>query len=478
MAKKRNIGLIAAVISIALILGFLGWFLMMIFESEEAQVQVAPLPEFFTENQELVLTVTDVKRGIRRVEVCVKQAGRTLRVLEKTFPFEGLFNREGTHRFETRFTLDPSGLNLTQGRADLYVSVWDYSRRNGGDGNLSIFEHKMIVDTIPPAIRSLSSQNYVNSGGSGLVVYQTSSDAIKSGLFVNDIFFPGFQAGEGYEEGMYVCYFAMPLHVTGKPEPYLWAEDRAGNRARGTFYCHIRQKRFRTDKINITDRFLEQIFPYFSSYLKDVTGTEPERFLKINRELRRENALAFNNLRTETSPKMLWEGVWLRLKNAANMAGFGDRRSYYYKGEKIDEQTHMGVDLASLANSEVQAANNGRVIYVQDLGIYGLTVVLDHGQGLASIYSHLSGIGVQKGQDVKKGDILGMTGQTGLAGGDHLHYGVMVNGLFVNPIEWWDPHWIQDNITKKLDMLKKRAASGARSREQGTGSGEKTETTP
>jgi hypothetical protein len=455
MAKKRNIGLIAAVISIMVVLGLLSWFLMTIFESEKPQIQLAPLPEFLTEKQEVVLTVTDLKRGIRRVEVCVKQAGRTMTVLENAFPFEGLLNREGTHRFETRFAVDPSRLNLAQGRADLYVSVWDYSRRSGGDGNLSIFEHRMIVDTIPPAIRSLSSLNYVTVGGSGLVVYQTSSDATRSGLFVNDIFFPGFPAAEGAEEGMHVCYFCIPLNLEGKPEIYLWAEDRAGNRSRGIFHCHIRQKRFRMDKINISDRFLEQIFPYFASYLKDVAGEGSAKFLKINRDLRRENALAFSDLRTKTSPAMLWEGVWLRLKNAANMAGFGDRRSYYYKGEKIDEQTHMGVDLASLANSEVQAANNGRVIFAEDLGIYGLTVVLDHGQGLASTYSHLSSIGVQNGQEVKKGDIIGSTGQTGLAGGDHLHFGVMVNGLFVNPIEWWDPHWIQDNITKKLEMLKR-----------------------
>jgi hypothetical protein len=454
MPKKRNIGLIAAVISIVVVLGFLAWFLMMIFESEKPKILLAPLPEYFTEKQELLLTVTDAKRGIRRIEVSVKQEGRVMTVLEKAFPFVGLLNREGTHRFETRFPVDLSSLNLAQGRADFYVSVRDYSRRNGGDGNHSIFEHKMIVDTIPPAIRSLSSLNYANLGGSGLVVYQTNSDATKSGLFVNDTFFPGFPAGEDAQEGMYVCYFALPFDIQGKPEIYLWAEDRAGNHSRGIFNCDIRQKRFRKDKMNITDRFLEQILPYFSSYLKDMTGPDIDKFLKINRELRRENARTFHDLRTKTSPKMLWEGVWMRLKNTATMAGFGDHRTYYYNKEKIDEQTHMGVDLASLTNSEVQAANNGRVIFAEDLGSYGLTVVLDHGQGLASTYSHLSSIGVQIGEAVKKGDIIGKTGQTGLAGGDHLHFGLMVNGLFVNPVEWWDPNWLQDNILKKLNLIR------------------------
>ena len=143
----------------------------------------------------------------------------------------------------------------------------------------------------------------------------------------------------------------------------------------------------------------------------------------------------------------------MRHKNAATTARFADRRIYYYKGEKIDEQIHLGVDLASLANSEVEAANNGRVIFADRLGIYGLTVILDHGQGVASTYSHLSKKLVEVGQRVKKGDVIGLNGQTGLAGGDRLHFGIMVGGVFVNPIEWWDPHWIQDNITTKLALL-------------------------
>ena len=162
----------------------------------------------------------------------------------------------------------------------------------------------------------------------------------------------------------------------------------------------------------------------------------------------------FHELGTDTSPDRLWAGTWLRLKNAATMAKFGDRRLYYYKGKIIDEQVHMGVDLASLAGSKVGAANNGRIIFADRLGIYGLTVVIDHGQGLASSYSHLSKINVKQGQTVKKGDVIAFTGLTGLAGGDHLHFGMMVSGFFVNPIEWWDPHWINDNVIRKLNTVK------------------------
>jgi len=283
MGKKRNIGLILAVSSIIVVLGLLCWFLMTIFESEKPRIQLAPLPEFLTEKQELALIVTDMKRGLRRVKVSVKQAGRDITVLEEVFPFEGLLNREGTHRFEIRFSVDPTRLNLAQGRVDLYIYAWDYSRRSGGDGNLSIFEHKLIIDTIPPAIRAMSRLNYVNIGGSCLVVYQTTSDATKSGLFVNDEFFPGFPAEQGAEEGMHVCYFGVPIGIEERPKIYLWAEDKAGNRSAGSFHCHIRTKRFRTEKINITDRFLERIFPYFAPYLKDVTGEEILQFEDKNK---------------------------------------------------------------------------------------------------------------------------------------------------------------------------------------------------
>ena len=137
------------------------------------------------------------------------------------------------------------------------------------------------------------------------------------------------------------------------------------------------------------------------------------------------------------------------------MAGFADHRSYLYNDEIIDDQNHMGVDLASFANSPIEAANDGVVIFAQNLGIYGLTVVIDHGQGLASLYGHLSSFSVAQGSVVKKGDVIAYSGRTGLANGDHLHFSILVHGIFVNPLEWWDAHWIKNNITRKLDLIKK-----------------------
>jgi len=135
------------------------------------------------------------------------------------------------------------------------------------------------------------------------------------------------------------------------------------------------------------------------------------------------------------------------------MASFAQDRTYYYNGRQVDRQVHWGVDLASLAQSPVPTANSGIVVFAGSLGIYGNAVIIDHGCGLFSMYSHLSKLEAEVKREVKKGDSLGRTGATGMAGGDHLHYAMMVQGVFVNPLEWWDDHWIRDNVDLKMKWL-------------------------
>ncbi len=111
---------------------------------------------------------------------------------------------------------------------------------------------------------------------------------------------------------------------------------------------------------------------------------------------------------------------------------------------------HYGYDLASTKQSPVTAANRGVVVFADPLTIYGNTVILDHGLGLQTLYAHLSSMEVKVGDEVAKGQELGRTGASGLAIGDHLHFEVLVHGVSVTPIEWWDARWIRDHITKPL----------------------------
>ena len=451
--KARKIIYTLALIPLLIILFLFGWFFSVMFEGEKPVVRLEPVPEFLSKGQGFTVSTSDAKRGLKTLKVSLNQGGREMTVLEEKFPFKGLLNRQGVHDYQKEILIDPAALKLAQGEVDLFVHVWDYSRRGGGDGNRTLIQHKMMVDTIPPAVRPISRMHNVNVGGSGLIVYQTSSDALESGVFVDDLFFPGFLSGDESKKGICVCYFAVPHKTESKPSVALWAKDKAGNTTKANFYFHLRSKTFRVDKISITDRFLEHVLPYFAFYPLDSEKTLLEKYLKVNNALREESHETLYQLREKTVPERLWEGAFLRLQNAATMARYADHRIYLYKGKKVDEKDHLGIDLASLANSPVQAANHGQVIFSGRLGIYGNTVVIDHGQGIASVYGHLSKSEVAADQRVEKGTVIGFTGQTGLAGGDHLHFGIMVNGVFVNPIEWWDPHWIQDNVSRKLALL-------------------------
>ncbi|MBN2032768.1 MAG: M23 family metallopeptidase [Deltaproteobacteria bacterium] len=453
--KAKKLFYMTALVPLLIIFGFFAWFLTIMFEGESPSLILEPKPEFLSQPQEFSLKISDEKRGLRLIIVSVKQNGMDMILTQEVFPFEGLLNAKGVHLYEKKFILDPASLKLAQGSLDLHVQARDYSRRGGGDGNLSMLRHTIILDSIPPSIRAVSRMHNINVGGSGLVIYQTSSDTASSGLFVDDVFYPGFPDSNNSPKGIHHCYFALPHNTNTHPKIRLWARDKAGNCIETSFYYHIRKKTFRRDKMEISDRFIESMLPYFSSFHPiDPDESNIKNFMKINNVLREENDKILYGLRQNTCAERLWEGPWLRQKNSATRAQFADHRLYYYKGEKVDEKFHLGVDLASLANSIVEASNHGRVIYADRLGIYGLTVVLDHGQGLSSVYGHLSRIDVTLGQEVKKGAPLGLTGQTGLAGGDHLHFSIMVNGVYVNPIEWWDNNWIEDNINKKFALVK------------------------
>jgi len=441
-------------IGFVILLGFLGvvgWFVAFVYESEAPSASLQPLPEYLSKAQQFTITAEDKKRGLRAVRLSILQGGKEMVLLHETFPYEGILNRDGVHKVQREISMDPTALKLAQGEFVVSLKVWDYSRR--GEGNPAVLEHKSIVDTVPPSLRAVSRMHNVNVGGVGFAVYQTSQDAASSGVFVDELFFPGYPDKAQSEKGVHHCYFAIPYDKLPNPKISLWANDKAGNEARTSFYYHVIRKKFREDKIEISDRFLEKLLPYFSLYSLDSEESDIKKFLKINNDLRRENHETLSQLKGRTSPDKLWDGVWLSHWNGQTMARFADHRFYFYKGQGVDDKFHLGVDLASLSNAPVLASNSGKVLFADRLGIYGLAIVIDHGQGLASVYGHLSKIDVSPGQAVNKGEAIGLTGDTGLAGGDHLHFSVMLQGIFVNPVEWWDQRWITDNVTKKLSLV-------------------------
>jgi len=254
---------------------------------------------------------------------------------------------------------------------------------------------------------------------------------------------------------VYLTYIALGYQQGRDTDIRVRAVDPAGNSSESSFYYHIRRKTFRKDKINISDGFLNRKIPEFSSQISPGASKSPvDKFLEINRDVRKANFYKIAAACQNPDPRMHWQGSFLRLPKSATRARFADHRTYFYKGNQIDQQVHLGIDLASVANSPVPASNAGVVALASasgGLGIYGKTVILDHGYGLFSMYSHLSQIAVKAGDRVARGDKLGRTGSTGMAGGDHLHFSMLINDTFVNPVEWWDVKWIQNNVTSKIE---------------------------
>ena len=317
----------------------------------------------------------------------------------------------------------------------------------------------------PPRLAVLSSFHYVNHGGAELIVYRVTPPDAASGIRVGDRVFPGYLASAAgvanADESMRVALFAL-LHDEELDTPIrLFARDEAGNEAEIAFDHRVFPQRFRRSRITISDRFLAHVVPAIVARSEEF-GTLPlppeagalEQYLAINGGLRRINAERILALAASTADARLWTEPFRQPGNSQVESGFADHRTYVYDGREVDQQVHLGFDLAATANVPILAANTGRVIWADYLGIYGNCVIVDHGMGLQSLYAHLSSIGVGAGDTVSRDDELGRSGMTGLAAGDHLHFAILLHGWPVTPMEWWDPHWIEDRIMRKL-----RAAS-------------------
>ncbi len=402
----------------------------------------------------LTLKVGDEQNGIREVWVGILKDGKETVLLEKHFPSSNIL-MGGVIRQETlSVPVDPQAHGITDGKAILRLVARDYSWRKWGAGNQNYQEHEVLIDTRAPAIDVVSGPLYITQGGSGVVIYKLSEECPTSGVSVGEDFYPGY-SGQFKEPLMRMAFIALG-HDQGKSTKLsVSATDFAGNQGRVGLSCHINGRNFKRDTIKISDNFLNWKMPEFISQVSAEPGAAMvDIFLKVNRDLRRQNYEELVKYTVNPDTQLHWQGDFLRLPGAANRAGYADHRKYIYKGKSIDEQNHMGMDLASLQNSPVPAANSGKVVMVQSVGIYGGSVMIDHGFGLFSMYSHLSSMAVSEGQMVAKGDIIGKTGRTGLAGGDHLHFGMLVQKRFVNPIEWWDATWIENNITSKIRSVR------------------------
>ena len=448
--KNKKIAYLGLVIAILLVPVL--WLLLVRFEGQKPEILFEQASPYVGKSRDFSISLADPKSGLRKIWIAVAQGGKEVVLTDQDFPSAGIF-RGGKIKSELlKITFEPAKHEFSEGKATLRVALWDYSWRGWWRGNQVYVEKSLTIDTQPPQIEVISRAHNLEQGGAGLVIFRTSEDCSRAGVQVGDNFFP---AHAGYFKDALIQLAFIGLGYRQGPETEIWIEavDKAQNRARAGFRHFIRKKVFKIDKIEISDRFLKWKVPEFENIVALPAGSMVDKFIKINRDLRKTNYQQIIELTQTTATAQLWKGQFLRMPGSAKQAGFADHRTYQYNGEIIDRQVHLGMDLASVTHAPVPAANSGVVIFSGSLGIYGNTVLIDHGLGLFSMYAHLSRSDVSKGQKVSKGDLLGLTGNTGLAGGDHLHFSILVHNTFVNPIEWWDTAWINNNITAKIEAV-------------------------
>ena len=430
--------------ALILIIGAGGWWFFNTYgELEKPSISFDQEISAVGQQKAIQITFTDKKRGLRNTSASISQDTQTHVLSSINYADTGMKEEKLT------IVIDLLTMKLHNGPAVLTLEATDHSLWK----NHAIASRQITIDVTPPQVFLLNSTNHINPGGACVIAYRTSEPVVLTGVKVDNNFFTGYPVTISGKPS-FISFFAFPVGESKKGiNIKVMAKDEAGNETSVNLPYLVMAKKFRSDKMMLSENFLQQKMPEFQSLVPSLQGKSlVETFIHVNGLMREDNFKTIQEICLKTSPRQLWQDSFLRMKNAAPMARYGDKRSYMYEGKVVGESTHLGVDLASTAHSPIEAANSGIVVYAGYLGIYGNAVIIDHGLGLFSLYAHMDAIQAKNGQEVKKGEAIGQSGTSGLAGGDHLHFSIIVGGQFVNPQEWWDPHWIADNVTKKLNV--------------------------
>lgn len=423
-------------------------------ESSAPVLRLNQKGRYLGRNPDLKLIAEESGTGLKNISIKIKLKSGLMPLVEESFPSRGWFFWKSVSKEIRAWDLGPllSKLITPQNSTfTLLAEAHDHSLHGWFAGNRGTLEQEFQIKLLPPRLEVLSGQHYINLGGSEFVVYRVSPDAEISGVQVGPHFFPGFPANLP-DANLRIAPFAFAYNLPLDTQVKLMARDGAGNEAIATFWYKLFPKKFRSRDMKLEDSFLQKVVPEILSHTPEISpqGELIKKFLEINRQLRVQNHQMIAELAMKSPARFLWQEPFVQLSNSKVEANFCDHRRYFYQGEEVDQQDHVGFDLSVTQQVPIEAANDGTVVLARYFGIYGNAVILDHGCGLLSLYGHMSSLNVKEGQSVKKRDILGRSGATGLAGGDHLHFGLYLQGVPVNPTEWWDPHWIQVHLRDRL----------------------------
>jgi murein DD-endopeptidase MepM/ murein hydrolase activator NlpD len=417
------------------------------------EIAIEPAAQAIGRNTPVKVRVSEPKRGVSSFKVELVQSGLMQTLAEPGYqPAPAwAFWRKGTTSAEVTVGAGRDAMKeLKPGTAVVRVTA-QRARALLWSPAPVVAQVELPVRLIPPSLQVSSIFTYPNQGGSEAVVYRVGESTVRDGVVVGPRFFPGYSLPGGSPQDRFAL-FAIAYDMSDPSGVRLVAEDAIGNQTQVKFIDKFFPKPLRHDVIQLNDAFMEKVTTQIMSQTPELSdkGKLLDNYLQINRDLRKKNDVFIQGLTAKTQTAFLWREPFLPMLNTAIRSNFAERRVYLYNGVQADEQDHLGLDMASVRAAPVPASNDGVVIFAGYLGIYGNCIVIDHGYGLSSLYGHLSSIGVKEGDKITRGQELGRSGDTGLAGGDHVHFAILLRGLPVSPIEWFDQKWINDRLKLKL----------------------------
>ncbi|AEA33302.1 M23 family metallopeptidase [Hippea maritima] len=409
---------------------------------------------YYSPNKEISIHVNDRYAGIKSIKVKIISLNTDVVLFEKRFsdPFVRSFNLN----FKANKV-------VPEGKATFVVEIEDYSKSNYLNGFTKRISFPVVVDSTPPKVILLSGTGRISVGGTALAVFYV-NDVNLSNIYLGVRHdgvldkFKAYRADKVFSNPhVYMSFFTYRLSKVKDYSTDIYATDKAGNISVVHIPVYYNSKPIRKSKIKITDGFIKtKVWTILQREGLSKKETLLGDFLLVNDVVRAKNAAKIKQICSSSQSKFLWKGRFEQLKDSKVTATFNDKRLYYYNGKLVDVKYHKGYDLASIRNARVNAANSGRVVFEGYLGVYGNAMLIDHGFGVFSLYGHLQTFLVKEGSYVRKGQYVAITDTTGLAGGDHLHFDIVVDGYYVNPIEWWDRNWIKTHIYKVIDESRTR----------------------
>jgi murein DD-endopeptidase MepM/ murein hydrolase activator NlpD len=393
----------------------------------------------------LEIEADDARSGLRAIEVVLALPGGEETIFREEYPGTLLRGGEGGSPRAVSVPVEAKRLGEDGAEGFLRVTARDWSLRGLLSGNETRMEIPVRLDLSPPRISIETGLSYAQRGGAGVVVYSVSEPTARDGVRVGEAFFRGWPW-----EGRRMAFYAVPTDAPSPPRPEVVAVDAAGNERSARWPLQVKERALPAATVNLPGSFLEEKVPELARAQNVAVEDRVAAFREINTRVRAENERRIREIAAKSAPERLWQGAFQQWANSQVTSRFAERRTYLVDGQGVSEATHFGYDLATTAGAPITAANSGRVLHAGDLGIYGNCVIVDHGLGVVSLYGHLSSIEVDEGDGVEKGGVLGRSGQTGLAGGDHLHFAILVGDAYVDPVEWWDEKWVREKIDAKL----------------------------